>query len=534
MSTFACPTCGNLNRIGAKFCGRCGTALAAPQPAGGRETGRLGANSLIRDRYVIVRVIGQGGMGAVYLVTDTLDQNRVMAMKEMSNAAIVDARDRAMAVEQFRREAELLRRLRHPNLPIVTDEFTLGDRNYLVMEYVPGSTLQQMLDRGEGPFPENRVVAWANQLCDVLDYLHRQQPAIIFRDLKPANIMIMADDRLKLIDFGIARLFKPGQHQDTMLLGTQGYAAPEQYGGGQSDARSDIYALGATLFSLLTGQDPGQMAPLKPLPSVRNYRPDVSPFLESIVMRATRMSANERWQSTQELRQAIATVALPPSVPASRSGPSAPSAPLPPLARPSTHRPTTILLNRAAGLSNRQLALAGLGLLVGIVLAIVGLTQTLYRIPLIWNNVRFEAAVGPFAYAATRRRFVGGLAHFVVVVLGQWLVLTQIDRGITSVPGLLLGAALSAAVIEGMVALLPRVLGPRQREDEGAWQREAGWLGLAAMLAQIALQWPANGMATALNIVALPIAFLLGVAGWFVGDLAQGYIYMRQTGVHRR
>ena len=256
MSTFACPTCGNLNRIGAKFCGRCGTALTAPLSPGSGETGRLGANSLIRDRYVVVRVIGRGGMGAVYLVTDTLDQNRVMALKEMSNTAIVDARDRAMAVEQFRREAELLRRLRHPNLPIVSDEFALDDRYYLVMEYVPGSTLQQMLDRGEGPFPEARVVAWANQLCDVLHYLHRQQPPIIFRDLKPGNIMIMADDRLKLIDFGIARLFKPGQRQDTMLLGTQGYAAPEQYGGGQSDARSDVYALGATLFSLLTGQDP--------------------------------------------------------------------------------------------------------------------------------------------------------------------------------------------------------------------------------------------------------------------------------------
>ena len=537
MSSFACPTCGNLNRVGAKFCGRCGAALTVPPPSGmptpsgGYETGRLGANSLINDRYVVVRVIGRGGMGAVYLVTDTLDQNRVMALKEMSNAVIADARDREMAVAQFRREAQLLRRLRHPNLPAVSDEFASGDRNYLVMEYVPGSTLQQMLDRGEGPFPESRVVAWANQLCDVLDYLHRQQPAIIFRDLKPANIMIMADDRLKLIDFGIARLFKPGQHQDTMLLGTQGYAAPEQYGGGQSDARSDIYALGATLFSLLTGHDPAQMPPLKPLPSVRDYRPDVSPYLESIVMRATRISANERWQSTQDLRQAIATVPL-------RSGeptpPPAPSAPLPPPPRTPTHRPTTILLNRAVGLSNRQLVLAGLGLLLGIVLAIVGLTQTLYRIPLIWNNVRFEAAVGPFAYAATRRRFVGGLAHFVVVVLGQWLVLTQIDRGITSMAGLLLGAALSAAVIEGMVALLSRVLGPRQREDEGAWQREAGWLGLAAVLAQIALQWPANGLAAALNVVALPIAFLLGVAGWFVGDLVQGYVYLRQTGLHRR
>jgi len=541
MSTFACPTCGNLNRIGAKFCGRCGTPLTAPQSPGGGETGRLGANSLIRDRYVVVHVIGRGGMGAVYLVTDTLDQNRVMALKEMSNTAIVDAHDRAVAVEQFRREAELLRRLRHPNLPIVTDEFTLDDRNYLVMEYVPGSTLQQMLDRGEGPFSENRVVAWANQLCDVLHYLHRQQPPIIFRDLKPGNIMIMADDRLKLIDFGIARLFKPGQRQDTILLGTRGYAAPEQYGGGQSDARSDVYALGATLFSLLTGQDPGQLAAMRALPAVRDYRPDVSPQLETIVLRATRINANERWQSTQELRQAIATVALGPTPPAplgpTPSGPTPrppmPNGPMPPPA-PATHRVTTRLLLRAAGLSNRQLVGAGLGLLLAVVLAIVGLSQTLYRIPIVWNNVRFESAVGPFAYAATRRRFVGGLAHFVVVVLGQWLVLEMIGREIASVPGLLLGAALSAAVIEGMIRLLPRVLGGRGRDDAGAWQREAAWLGLAAVLAQIALQWPANGLVNAFNVVAWLFAFLLGAAGWFLGDLAQGYVYLKQTGMHWR
>ena len=444
-----------------------------------------------------------------------------------------------MAVEQFRREAELLRRLRHPNLPIVSDEFALDDRYYLVMEYVPGSTLQQMLDRGEGPFPEARVVAWANQLCDVLHYLHRQQPPIIFRDLKPGNIMIMADDRLKLIDFGIARLFKPGQRQDTMLLGTQGYAAPEQYGGGQSDARSDVYALGATLFSLLTGQDPAQLAPMRALPAVREYRPDVSPHLESIVLRATRMNAGERWQDTQELRQAIATVALGPTPPApnrpgSTPGTPTPNRPAPTPGAPATHRVTTRLLLRAAGLSNRQLVGAGLGLLLAVVLAIVGLAQTLYRIPIIWNNVRFESTVGPFAYAATRRRFVGGLAHFVVVTLGQWLVLEMIGREIASVPGLLLGAVLSAAVIEGMIRLLPRVLGGRGRDDAGAWQREAAWLGLAAVLAQIALQWPANGLANAFNVVAWLFAFLLGAGGWFLGDLAQGYVYLKQTGMHWR
>ncbi|MBX7254373.1 MAG: protein kinase [Candidatus Promineofilum sp.] len=531
MSTYACPKCGNLNRVGAKFCGRCGTAITAPLdiPAGGHETGRLSTNSLIHDRYVIVRTIGQGGMGAVYLATDTLDQNRVVAVKEMSNAAIPDANDRQRSVAQFQHEAQLLRRLRHPNLPVVSDEFVVGDRNYLVMEYVPGSTLQQMLSRGEGPFAENRVVAWTNQLCDVLDYLHRQQPPIIFRDLKPGNIMIMADDRLKLIDFGIARLFKPGQRQDTMLLGTQGYAAPEQYGMGQSDARSDIYALGATLFSLLTGQDPGQLSPLKPLPPVRSYRPDISPELETVILRATRMNAAERWQSTQELRHAIASGPLP----TTERSPTPPPPPLPSPSAP-THRVTTRLLMRAARLSTGQLALAGLGLLALVVAAIFRLTQPLYQMRWIWNNVPFWATVGPFAYAATRRRFVGGLAHAIVVPLGQRLVLDQIERHIVSVPDLVLGAVASAAVLEGMIALLPRVLGKRTRDAAGAWQREAGWLGLASVLAYIALQWPANDLETAFKVVAWAFAFLLGAGGWFLGDLVQGYVYLKQTGVHWR
>lgn len=548
MSTsVACPNCGTLSRAGAKFCGRCGNALPLPAAPSypnllGSHTGRLPEKSLVNGRYVIVRVIGRGGMGAVYLVTDTLDQNRVLAMKEMSNAAIPDATDRAMAVGQFRREAELLRRLRHPNLPAVSDEFTLDDRHYLVMEYVPGSTLQQMLDRGEGPFAESRIAYWATQLCDVLDYLHRQQPPIIFRDLKPSNIMIMADDRVKLIDFGIARLFKPGQRQDTMLLGTHGYAAPEQYGGGQSDARSDIYALGATLFSLLTGQDPGQFDPLKPLPSISRYRPDVSPHLESVVMRATRVNAAERWQSTQELRTAIATGPLPARGPTQIVAPTPPPQPrpagLPPTVpatpgAPKTHRVTTRLLMRAAGLSNRQLAIAGLVALLAIIGSIWLLTPLLEG-SWLWYNVPFLTFVAPFAYAATRRRFVAGIAQFAVAVIGGWLVWARLPNEVSSVSGLLGGALLSAVVIELMIYLLPRIVGRRTRDDPGAWQREAVWLGLAAVLGYIVLQWPANGIAMAFNGVAWVFAFLLGVAGWFVGDLVQGYIYLKQTGMKRQ
>jgi len=189
---------------------------------------------------------------------------------------------------------------------------------------------------------------------------------------------------------------------------------------------------------------------------------------------------------------------------------------------------------RAARLSTGQLALAGLGLLALVVAAIFRLTQPLYQMRWIWNNVPFWATVGPFAYAATRRRFVGGLAHAIVVPLGQRLVLDQIERHIVSVPDLVLGAVASAAVLEGMIALLPRVLGKRTRDDAGAWQREAGWLGLAAVLAYIVLQWPANGLEAALNVVAWAFAFLLGAGGWFLGDLVQGYVYLKQTGVHWR
>uniref|UniRef100_UPI0035B48D52 serine/threonine-protein kinase n=1 Tax=Promineifilum sp. TaxID=2664178 RepID=UPI0035B48D52 len=440
-----------------------------------------------------------------------------------------DPQERATAVAQFRHEAQLLRRLRHPNLPVVTDEFTLGDRNYLVMEYVPGSTLQQMIERGEAPFDERRVVTWAAQLCDVLGYLHRQEPPIIFRDLKPGNIMIMADDRLKLIDFGIARVFKPGKKQDTMIFGTQGFAAPEQYGSGQTDERSDIYALGATLYSLLTGQDPGRFRPFEPLPPIRTYRPDISPQLETVVMRATRVKPVERWQSTQDLRQAMsggapqATVIAPP---AGRASPPPPPGPI------VTRRPTTRLLLKAATLSPAQLALAGGALLLIIALAIVPLTRLLEGTAF-WEIVRTSAIIAPFAYTASRRRLVGGIAHFIGVSLIGWLIILA-DEATGRVGAMLfISALVSAAAIEGMIFFLPRVMGSLRRDDPGAWQREALWLGLAALLGHVVL-YALLGDDAAINALSWVSAFLLAVAGWFLGDLVQGYLYLKQTGVRWR
>jgi len=200
--------------------------------------------------------LGQGGMGAVYRAGDRRLSTVNWAVKEMSQSAISGPLERQQARDAFRHEAEMLAALNHPNLPRVTDHFEQDGKAYLVMEYVPGETLLSFLMREGLPQPQARVFEWARQLCDALDYLHTQRPPIIFRDLKPANIMLMPNGQVKLIDFGIARLFKPGQAKDTQAFGTIGYSAPEQYGKGQTDARSDVYSLGVLLHQLLTGYDP--------------------------------------------------------------------------------------------------------------------------------------------------------------------------------------------------------------------------------------------------------------------------------------
>ena len=260
MNHVICPNCRTANRVGARFCAGCGAPSVQPSPpspqrtwpvpqspvvsipgiaAPGLGTGQLPSQSFLTGRYIVLKKVGQGGMGAVYLATDTRIK-AVCAVKEMSDAAITDPVEKQQAVLAFQREADLLARLRHPNLPTVTDKFDIGGRYYLVMEFIQGETLQQKLDRGEGPFPEEQVWDWTRQLCDVLGYIHGQNPPIVFRDIKPGNIMVDQFGQIKLIDFGIVRFFKPGQDKDTTLLGTLGYAAPEQHGTGQTDARSDV------------------------------------------------------------------------------------------------------------------------------------------------------------------------------------------------------------------------------------------------------------------------------------------------------
>lgn len=348
MATINCPNCQSANRDTARFCMQCGRSLTArslgndptyiedaqdaatrvqlpddaptqlqdfaPQDAGqptainpvtpsGLQTGMLPPNTHLQNRYVIVGRLGRGGMGAVYEAIDARITGKDWAVKEMSSAALLTPQEQQQALSAFRREAEMLARLSHPNLPAVTDFFSQGGKQYLVMERVRGKTLEELLHEQKTPFTEAQVLNWADQLCQVLDYLHNQHPPIIFRDLKPANIMLDEMGRIKLIDFGIARLFRPEKTTDTQAMGTPGYAAPEQYGHGQTDARSDVYALGATLHALLSRRDPGQSPFI--FPRLRSLNPDVSTNTEAVIHTAVETKAERRFSTIAQMRSAL-------------------------------------------------------------------------------------------------------------------------------------------------------------------------------------------------------------------------------------
>lgn len=268
-------------------------------------TQRLEQGALLNGRYSIQEVVGRGGMGTVYKALDTrLDI--VVAVKEMTEKDVTSD-ERSTAIRQFEREAKMLGQLQHLNLPRVTDYFVEEDHWYLIMEFVVGETLEAMLREADGsPLPLHSVLDWAVQIADVLAYLHGQNPPIVFRDVKPANIMIQADGTVKLIDFGIARRFTAGATKDTLLYGSPGYSPPEQYGRAQTDPRSDIYALGATLHHLITGRDPAP-TPFK-FPPIRTFDPFLPPMLEGFVSRCIEMDEEKRIQTAEEARDTLVHV----------------------------------------------------------------------------------------------------------------------------------------------------------------------------------------------------------------------------------
>jgi serine/threonine protein kinase len=276
----------------------------------GKDRRRLAAGTeLSSGRYKIEKLIASGGMGAVYMATDTRF-NRPCAVKEMLDE-FRNENERSQAVEWFSREATLLLDLNHPCIPRVRDFFTERSKYYLVMDLIKGHTLADMLDiqenvveiNGVRGITELRARDWTRQMCGVLSYLHRQSPPIIFRDLKPSNIMITDRDEIKLIDFGIARTFQ-SQQQSTVIM-TLGYAPPEQLHG-MPEPRSDIYALGATIHRLLTRHDATNNKPtIFSFPPIRSLRPDVSIAFEQIIMKAVAPNLDQRWASAEAMERAI-------------------------------------------------------------------------------------------------------------------------------------------------------------------------------------------------------------------------------------
>lgn len=251
--------------------------------------------TVLQGRYRIVDTLGRGGFGAVYRCEDLRLPGKRWALKELV------CPDPAIATEarkNFEREAHMLSALRHRTLPVIVDYFSEGESTYLLMEEVEGQTLARLVEQ-EGPATEGEALRWALEIARVLDYLHQQRPPVIFRDLKPENVMITEDRHVKLIDFGLARHFDPGKRRDTEAMGSVGYAPPEVWEDvGQTDARSDVYSLGATLYFVLTGKPP---SPVYGTHKLGPYRPGISPELETLVLRCMEPDPAKRFGSAAEL-----------------------------------------------------------------------------------------------------------------------------------------------------------------------------------------------------------------------------------------
>lgn len=259
----------------------------------------LEIGSLVDGKYKILNKVGQGGMSVVYLAMNE-KANKQWAVKEVRKDGI---KDFEVVKQGLVAETDILKRLSHPNLPSIIDVIDTDESFIIIMDYIQGNSLNKALDEF-GAQPQENVIAWAKQLCDVLGYLHSRTPAIIYRDMKPANIMLKPDGNVTLIDFGTAREYKEKNLADTTCLGTVGYAAPEQFGGmGQTDARTDIYCLGATLYHLVTGKNPCE--PPYEIKPIREINPTLSSGFERIIQKCTQRDPNDRYQSAAELMYAL-------------------------------------------------------------------------------------------------------------------------------------------------------------------------------------------------------------------------------------
>jgi len=263
----------------------------------------LSPGQILHNRYRIAKLIGQGGFGAVYRAWDTA-LNQPCAIKENLDTS-------AAAQRQFQREASMLAGLRHPNLPRVTDHFFIpGQGQYLVMDFVEGQSLDTMLTQRGQPLNEQDVLPWIEQVCDALTYLHSHNPPIIHRDIKPQNIIITSTGQVMLVDFGISKIYDTQLSTTVGARGvTPGFSPPEQYGQGRTDARSDVYALGATLYTLLAAQVPpdaiDRLVHHVPLTPPRQLRPQISARIEQVTLKALETAPDRRFQNANEFRDAL-------------------------------------------------------------------------------------------------------------------------------------------------------------------------------------------------------------------------------------
>jgi serine/threonine protein kinase len=276
----------------------------------------LPTGTVLRSRYKLIEFISQGGMGAVYKAEDLVLEGRLCAVKEMWTDTSVSG-GLEQVQEQFRREASVLARLDHPNLPKVSDYFAEANRDYLVMDFVPGKDLKELMDEARNhnrTLSESQVLGWADQILDALEYLHTQDPPVLHRDIKPANIKLTPSGTIKLVDFGLVKLMAPDEERTVTVLqgrGTAQYTPLEQYGGdtGHTDVRSDIYSLGSTLYHLLTNQPPidAKTRFLQPqsFRTPRELNPGLSPHVERAILHAIQMHPDDRLASIAQFRDEL-------------------------------------------------------------------------------------------------------------------------------------------------------------------------------------------------------------------------------------
>ena len=318
-SIWYCTTCGAANDGPKTHCFACDK----PHIEDATETP---GTDMLQGRYRLLTQVGVGGFGVVYRAVDTQSDDTIVAIKQI-NLRGLSPQKMIEATDAFNREVQHLTPLQHPNLPRIYDQFTDPDHWYLVMEFIEGETLehyletrhsQRMYNGNQTLLPLEEIFPLAFQLCDVLTYLHTRHPPIIFRDLKPANIMRTAKGHVYLIDFGIARHFKPGQARDTTPLGSPGYAAPEQYGKAQTTPRADLYSLGALLHHLLTGEDPAEtLFQFAPLPQVAGTETQMQK-LDTLIRRMVHTDSEQRPVSASEVKEELQSIAHLAADPASR------------------------------------------------------------------------------------------------------------------------------------------------------------------------------------------------------------------------